>query len=242
MCQTPRCPRWTVYTLCATVKCTDWTVLSPISSICDQSVVLAQPPIPLGIWDGWCHQHWNKFSKNESARKHLDNLEVLNWYYCGVITHQKTTGIVKQWTYAVKFPCSTLFSNIRWCFEGWFLRVRPVFRRHRQLPKMTGANHRVHLLHKLHTAYNHIVSPVLDGQTTKNAQIGVKIKSGRDPPGGAAALLRLRWIKLSGTSEPPAISLSSSSTSSPPSPPSSLPIFSDHQTFAYVEQRSTQNC
>ena len=149
------------------------------------------------------------------------------WYYNGVITHRHWG----HWTYAIKFPCATLFSNIRWCFEGWFLRVRPVFRRHRQLPKMTGANHRVHLLHKLHTAYNHIVSPVLDGQTTKNAQIGVKIKSGRDPPGGAAALLRLRWIKLSGTSEPPAISLSSSP---PSSSPSSLPPSSDHHTFVYV--------
>ena len=164
------------------------------------------------------------------------------WYYRGVITHQKATGTGGRWTYAVKFPYGTLFLNIRWFFEGWFLRVRPVFRRHRQLPKMTGANHRVHLLHKLHTAYNHILSPVLDGQTTKNAQIGVKIKSGRDPPGGAAALLRLRWIKLSGTSEPPAISWSSSSTSSPPSSPSSLPPSSDHQTFVYVEQRSTQIC
>ena len=48
---------WTVYTLCATLRCTDWSVLSPISSICDQSVVLAHPPIPLGIGDGWCHQH-----------------------------------------------------------------------------------------------------------------------------------------------------------------------------------------
>ena len=75
----PQCVRlqWTVYTLCATLRCTDWSVLSPISSICDQSVVLAHPPIPLGIGDGWCHQHLDKFSKNKSARKHLDNLKVV---------------------------------------------------------------------------------------------------------------------------------------------------------------------
>ena len=115
-----------------------WIVLSPISAICDQPVVLTRPPnppIPMGMRG--LKVIWvlpNKLSKKKKKMR------------CRPSATQ-STEMFEEWRKAkdkalgyilniIDFLCAPKrypFSNILWCFDGfWFLKVRPVFRRHHQ--------------------------------------------------------------------------------------------------------------
>ena len=110
-----------------------------------------------------------------------------------------------MWTKIIEFLFYP-FSNILWCSDGgfWFLRPARYLDVTSCPPIMTGANHTPGLLQRC-CSVPPIIIPChrlpMD-KPPKTPQIGVKIKSGRGPP-GVAALLRLRRIKLSGTSELP---------------------------------------